>query len=172
VIYTYVLGPNRTPHAVARDLGHAEAFELLAERSPPGLRLAVACATGDEAAVAALLTRHPGLADTFEEDDRRRLVDAAQDNELGTVRLMLAAGWPPDARGQHGATALHWAAFHGNAALVREILRHQPPLEARDADFDGTPMGWARHGAEHSWHRQRGDYEATLAALIEAGAAP
>jgi ankyrin repeat protein len=171
-IYIFVLGANRTPHAVARELGHREALALLVERSPPGLRLALACELGDESAIADLLKSHPGLAQTLGDEDRRRLVDAAQENDATAIRLMLAAGWPLDARGQHGATALHWAAFHGNAAMAREILRHRPPLAARDADYDQTPVGWARHGADHSWHRASGDYEATLAALLEGGVSP
>lgn len=122
--------------------------------------------------MAALLADHPGLVGALDEDDRRRLVDAAQDENEAGVRLMLAAGWPSDARGQHGATALHWAAFHGDAAMVREILHHQPPLSARDDDHGGTPLAWARYGAEHWGHPQRGDHEAVVAALLEAGAAP
>lgn len=168
-IYTYVLGANQTPHAVARALGHITAFELLVERSPAELRLALACERGDEAVVADLLESHPGLAQMLGEDDRRRLVDAAQKNDAAAVRLLLAAGWPPDARGQHAGTALHWAAFHGNVSMVREILRHNPPLAARDADYDQSPVGWARYGADHSWHRASGDYEATLSALLEGG---
>ena len=84
--------------------------------------------------------------------DRSRLVTAAQDNNAAAVRLMLSAGWPLDARGQHGATALHWAAFHGNASMAREILRHNPSLEVKDRDFNGTPLGWAIHGSLHGWH--------------------
>ena len=42
------------------------------------------------------------------------LADAARDNDLRAVQVMLAAGWPVDVRGQHRATPLHWAAWHGN----------------------------------------------------------
>ena len=75
-----------------------------------------------------------------------------------------------DARGQHGATPLHWAAFHGNAGMVREILRYHPPLELTDADFHSTPLGWAIHGSEHGWYCRTGNYPATVEALFEAGA--
>jgi ankyrin repeat protein len=85
---------------------------------------------------------------------------------------MLEAGLPVTATSQHGATPLHWAAFHGNVAMVRAILDHDPPLEARDADFDGTPVGWAVYGSEHSWHRGRGDHGAVVEALIAAGGRP
>jgi hypothetical protein len=71
---------------------------------------------------------------------------------------MLAAGFPVDAMGQYEGTPLHWAAFHGNAEMTREILRHNPPLEQLDRDFRGTPLGRAIHGSEHGWHAKTGDY--------------
>src|SRR5262249_48727558 len=72
--------------------------------------------------------------------------------------------------GQHQATPLHWAAFHGNVEMVRILLGHAPPLEARDADFKSTPLDWAIYGSENGWHCQTGDYAGTVATLIEAGA--
>jgi len=86
------------------------------------------------------------------------------------VRAMLVAGLPLDAPGQHRATPLHWAGFHGNVELARELLRHHPPLEVTDADFNGTPLGWAIHGSEHVWYCRTGDYAATVDALLSAGA--
>ncbi|MBL9135178.1 MAG: hypothetical protein JNK85_04890, partial [Verrucomicrobiales bacterium] len=64
----------------------------------------------------------------------------------------------------------HWAAFHGNAEMTREILRHQPPLEALDADFKATPLGWAIHGSENGWYAKTGDYAAVVEFLLGAGA--
>ena len=55
---------------------------------------------------------------------------------------------------------------------MREILRHDPPLENRDNEYDGTPLGRALHGSEHGWHCHAGDYAATVEALLEAGATP
>ena len=83
---------------------------------------------------------------------------------------MLAAGWPVDARDQHGATPLHWAAFHGNTAMVQEILGYKPPLEIWDDNFDGRPLSWAIYGSVHGWHREKGDYAGTVEALLQAGA--
>ena len=85
---------------------------------------------------------------------------------------MLAAGLPVDARSQHQATPLHWAAFHGNHEMIQLILGYGPPLEIRDADFEGTPLGWAVYGSEHGWFAQSGDYAAAVATLLEAGARP
>jgi ankyrin repeat protein len=83
---------------------------------------------------------------------------------------MLKAGLPVDARGQHNATPLHWAAFHGNCEMVNAILPFNPPLEVTDGDFNGTPLGWAVYGSENGWYAQTGDYAGTVDVLIKAGA--
>ena len=169
-IYHWTLGRNRTAHAVAHARGHAEVLALLMERSPDELRFTEACAVGDDALVASLLARRPGLARELPESERRALVSAAQDGDLPRLRRMLGAGWPLDARGDEGATALHHAAWLGHADLVRELLRHDAPLEARDRSFGGTPLGWALHGSVHSWRCRDGDYPAVVEALVAAGA--
>jgi ankyrin repeat protein len=117
-----------------------------------------------------LLQARPDLAQTLGDDQRRKLPLAAQNNNVEAVRMMLAAGWPIGAVGQHGATALHWAGFHGNAAMARVILAHHPPLEARDKDFGQTPLGWTIHGSINGWHTERGDYAAVVELLLDAGA--
>ena len=83
---------------------------------------------------------------------------------------MLAAGLPVDGLGQHQATPLHWAAFHGNAEMTREILRYNPPLEIVDGDFKSTPLGWGTYGSENGWHCENGNYGATVECLLKAGA--
>ena len=98
------------------------------------------------------------------------IAQAARNNDTQAVLLMLEAGLPVMARGQHRGTPLHWAAWHGNLALVQALLRSNPPLEDAENDFDATPLGWATHGSEHGWHRRTGNYLAVVAALLEAGA--
>ena len=169
-IYIWTLGAHKTAHVLAREFGREEVFRLLMDRSPSELKLALACELGDEATFNALLAARPNLVETLSDSERRKLAYAAQSNNNEAVRLMLAAGWPVDVRGQHGATPLHWAAFHGNAAMVREILRYRPPLEVFDANFDGKPLGWAIYGSLHGWHRGRGDYVGAVEALLQAGA--
>src|SRR5258708_36011916 len=66
-------------------------------------------------------------------------------------------------------TALQWASWHGNAEMVRETLRYRPKLEL-SCQHEITALGSALHGAENSWHRQTGDYGATVEALLDAGA--
>jgi len=82
----------------------------------------------------------------------------------------LHAGWPVDARGKHGATPLHFAAWHGNVVMAKHVLEYRPPLEALDHDFSMTALGWALHGSLHGSNRDRGDYGGTVEALLDAGA--
>lgn len=169
-IYTWTLGQGKTAHSVAREFGHEEVFRLLMDRSPDSLKLAVACEVGDKAAFAALQQARPDIARTLSDDERRKLPFAAQNNNVEAVRMMLEAGWPVGAVGQHGATALHWAGFHGNAAMARVILGHRPPLEAREKDYGQTPLQWTIYGSLNGWHVGTGDFAAVLELLLDAGA--
>ena len=169
-VYIQLFGKDRTPHQIARDLGHMEVFRFLMERSPEDVKLAQAFELGDEDTFRAMLASRPNLVATLSDEDRRRLPDAAQNNNTGAVRLMLQAGWPVEAQGEYGLTPLAWGAWHGNAEMVREILRYQPQLERNDCEYGQTALGAALHGSENSWHRDTGDYAATVQALLDAGA--
>jgi ankyrin repeat protein len=171
-IYIWTLGWNKTPHVLARQAGHTEVLKLLMERSPDSLKLAQALDLGDRDLFNRLLASSPEMPKSLSPGERRKLVDAAQDQNIDAVRLMLEAGWPVDARGQHGGTALHWAAWHGNVEMARLILHFHPALEAEDSDYGGTPLGWAIHASEHGWHPESGDYAGTVSALLKAGARP
>ena len=169
-IYQWTLGFHVSAHQVARKFGHQDVLTLLLERTPVDAKLIDACWMADEPTVQAIRREHPGIVESLSEGDRRQVAHAARNNQSAVVRLMLECGWPVDARGQHQATPLHWAAFHGNAEMAATILRFNPPLEATDADFNGTPLRWAIHGSEHGWYCRTGDYGATVATLIRAGA--
>lgn len=155
---------------MARTFGHEEVFQLLLERTPPELKLALACELGDEASFHELLRKHPGLTQTLSEEDQCKLPDAAQSNNTEAVRLMLAAGWPVDTCGEMGATALHWAAFNGNAGMAREILSYKPMLELKSREYESTALAWALFGSGNSWRKDSGDYVGTVEALCKAGA--
>jgi ankyrin repeat protein len=171
-IYQWTLGWYVSAHQVAKDFGHTNILQLLMQHSPDEIKLITACWLGDQAARDALLASEPNLAARLRHDDRRQLAHAARNNNLDAVRSMLAIGLPVDARSQHDATVLHWAAFHGNAEMVDLILRQNPPLEVTDRDFQSTPLGWAIHGSEHGWQREKGNYAASVAALLRAGSKP
>ena len=169
-IYNWKLGSYLLPHRVARKFGHDDVYRLLMDTSPAEVKLLEACWLGDEATLETLGATPADLAGKLFPGDQRQVADAARNNETAVVRSMLKAGLPVDARGQHRATPLHWAAFHGNREMVKEILPFGPPLEATDDDFNGTPLGWALHGSEHGWCARTGDYPATVEALLQAGA--
>jgi hypothetical protein len=120
--------------------------------------------------VKSLLENNPKLSRSLAPAYQRHVALAARNNNLPAVRTMLAAGLPVGALGQHHATPLHWAAFHGNVEMARAVLRYEPPLEQIDADFKSTPLGWAIHGSEHGWHCRTGDYAGTVECLLKAGA--
>jgi hypothetical protein len=169
-IYIWQLGANRSAHTVARDFGHEQIFQLLLARTPEDLKLALACELGDDVVFHEFLAKHPDAAKTLSALDRRKLPDAAQSNNTKAVRLMLEAGWPVDAPGEMGATALHWAGFNGNAEMTREILRFQPTLEMKSTEYEGTALGWAIYASGNGWHRETGDYAGTVQAMRDAGA--
>jgi ankyrin repeat protein len=167
--YIPAFGRDRTPHQIANDFGHEEIFRFLLQHSPQDVKLSQACQLGDENLFRSLLTSRPNLVETLSNDERRQVADAAQNNNTNAVRLMLAAGWPVDARGEYDMTPLQWASWHGNAEMVREILHHHPQLEL-DCQHGITALGSALHGSMNGWHRDTGDYGATVEALLDAGA--
>ena len=167
--YIQAFGRDRTAHQIARDFGHEDVFQLLMQHSPEEVKLQQACALGDDDIFRSLLAKRPNLVETLSDEERRRIADAAQNNNTNAVRLMLAAGWPVDACGEYDMTPLQWAAWHGNAEMVREILRYLPQLEL-DCQHGITALGCALHGSENGWHRDTGDYVATVEELLNAGA--
>jgi hypothetical protein len=169
-IYQWTLGFYMSAHQVARKFGHEDVLQLLLDRSPAAVKFIEACWLEDEALVRAIRTEDPDIADSLTDPDRRQVAHAARNNKMTVVRLLLESGLPSEATSQHQATPLHWAAFHGNLEMTKILLSHGPNLEATDADFHGTPLGWAIYGSEHGWHSQTGDYAATVEALIRAGA--
>ncbi len=167
-IYIWTLGMNKTAHQVAARFGHQQIVDLLMDRSPADVQFVNGCATGNEQTVRAALEGRPDLVLTLSNEDWLQIVYSAQDNDAATVNLMLKYGWPVNRGG--GITPLHWAAFHGNRAMVADLLAHNPSLESRDPNYNGTPLDWAIHGSENSWFRKAGKYADVVEALLDARA--
>jgi hypothetical protein len=53
--------------------------------------------------------------------------------------------------------------------MVAEVLRHNPPLDARDRQYDGTAMGWLIHGALAPWGFSNGRHGECAHLLLRAG---
>jgi ankyrin repeat protein len=159
-IYTWTLGGAKGAHEIAREFGHDEALRVLMTRTPPSLKLAVACELEDAAFAEDL--RGQGVA--IEPVDQVRLVGAAHRRRTAVARMLLESGCAPGVVDE-GATALHWAAYHGNADLVQALLAHGAPTDARDAQYHGTPRGWAEHGSQEPGPKRDADYPRVLEML-------
>ena len=96
------------------------------------------------------------------------LAQAAGDARPETVRILLDLGVPVDSRGELGGTALHHAAWIGDAGLVAALIARGAGLERLDTQFGMTPLGWAVHGASNA--TAPGDHVAVAETLARAGA--
>jgi hypothetical protein len=163
-IYQWILGFFQSAFQIARKGGHAKVLALLRARAGPRELYLDALWTGEDADPTVPIA-------ALDEEALNQVADAARQNDLGVVKAMLAQGFPATATSQHGATPLHWAAFHGNPAMVRAVLARDPPLEAHDRDFDSPPLGWAIHGTMNGWPGiSTGAHPACVQLLLEAGA--
>jgi ankyrin repeat protein len=165
-IYIWTLGANKTAHTVARDFHRDDVYALLVDRSPDTLNLALACEIGDEATARSIVARRPDIVRTLPPDDARRLGDAAWDSNTAAVLLMLDLGWPVDALNGN-TTPLHQAAWTGNVDTVRALIARGADVNARDAVYQGTPIGWAHHGAANNGGK--GNPAAVIQLLRDAG---
>jgi ankyrin repeat protein len=128
-----------------------------------------ACARADEAAVRAIIAEQPNIVSTLGMGDKRVMADMAMFNNVEAVRLMLEIGMDVAAPGDHHATPLHWAGWHGHKETVDVLLKYNPPLEAVDGAYGGTPLGWTGHGSVNCGN-SKGDYVGTVKSLLAAGA--
>jgi len=145
-IYQWELGWYVSACQVAKSYDHSQIFDLLMAYCPAEEKLLNACWLHDDELVNSLLAQYPNIASRMPAAVRRHVAHAARNNDTIAGRLMIGAGLPVDTFSQHHATPLHWAAWHGNAELVRLILRQHPPLENADNDYQGTPLGDSRIG--------------------------
>jgi ankyrin repeat protein len=166
-IYIYSLGDNKSAHQIAVQYGHPKLHDLLLERSSTVRRFVAACERADTETIQAMLQVSTDLPHRLQPQDQRLLVDAAWENRLETVKLMLKAGFDPHIQSGDGSTALHSAAFHGFSELVKLLLEYNPPLELRN-EYGARPLDSALYGTVHSW-RHDGDFPATVDALLKAG---
>ena len=169
-IYQWTLGFHVSAFDVARKRGHAEVLDLLLKGAGLLDRLLDALWCGEDARADADLAADPQLVARAPQKALHQVADAARNNNLPAVKAMLGCGFPVTALSQHGATPLHWAAFHGNAAMMEEVLRHDPPIDARDRQFHGTAMGWLIHGALNPWGFSTGRHGECAHLLLGAGA--
>jgi ankyrin repeat protein len=145
-------GDGVTPVARALTTGNEDiAAYLIAQGAPP----AALDAAGEFIAAALAADRDradAALAGEIREARPGLIVWAAAHGKPGAVELLAALGFDVNAMGRSDApadnpreTALHVAAMEGNADLARSLLALGAGPGIRDARFDSTPLGWARH---------------------------
>jgi ankyrin repeat protein len=145
---------GKTPAEVAALSGCTELVSWLVAQgaNPPAL-------TGPDALIAALMAGDrdaaAGLREHTEAARAQRpglVVWAAARGKRESVELLAAAGFDVNAKGRgdipaedQWETALHAAASTGDLELARLLLRLGADPDSKDARFDATPLGWARH---------------------------
>lgn len=95
---------------------------------------------GDRAALAAIASSTPDLL-----KDPAVLLGAVDLRNHSLVRWLLKQGADPNARSttQSKQTVLHSAAWNGDLAMVKLLVAAGADPEARDKQYDATPLGWA-----------------------------
>ncbi|MGH2852114.1 MAG: ankyrin repeat domain-containing protein [Solirubrobacteraceae bacterium] len=110
-------------------------------------------------------------SDRLADADQGAIVSAAEAGNIRALELMLELGFAIDARGDFGATPLHAAAYGGSAEAVPLLLARGADIEARDTNWNATPVGWALVGSgAQPRNNPAPDWVATVQALIDAGA--
>ena len=151
--YTYRGGPGETTagllagSAPPRDAGLTLPMLAALARGDASMdepytllvKLFAALQSGDAASTEAAVDTSPQVAGPA-------LVESVTLGAIAIMRALLDAGVHVDSRRSDGTTALHQAAFEGNAELVEELLARGADLSLRDAVYDGTPAGWAEAG--------------------------
>jgi ankyrin repeat protein len=170
-IYQWTLGFYLSAFDIARKHGHDAVLDILLRHAPTVERLMAAVWRGDRSAIDALVAAEPELVSNGNQPMYRQLADAARHNDIDAVRTMLSVGFPTDATGQHQATPLHFACFHGNRQMVAELLARKASITARDRDFGSTPLGWAVHGSMNGWPGTSSEnHDDVVGLLLDAGA--
>ncbi|WKX71373.1 ankyrin repeat domain-containing protein [Streptomyces sp. XD-27] len=127
-------------------------------------RLVLAVIRDDAAQVAAVLRAgaHP---ETPDPEGTTPLYQASVNGAAHLVRLLLAAGAPPDTESGHGeqGTPLCGAACWGHTDAVRELIAYGADVNLREDHGTGhSPLDWAMSGP----------HPETAAVLLAAGAKP
>ncbi len=163
-------------HVFAVCAGRDDVARLLRERgavdeSRPEHFFLGACVCDRRDEARRLLAEHP--------DWRQRLVPAvdplllrlAKEDNAAAIALIAGLGFGIDAKAEGGERPLHWAAWHGRAAVARALVQAGANLDERDGKFRAPPLGWCAHGSLNC-RAVGGDYAAVAETLLAAGAKP
>lgn len=167
-------GSGYTAYQYAQRMGNSQAAKHLLQRGAVDAlsdadRFIAACMRGDRDLASALLHDNPNSIKNLPASEIRAVSDAGWKCNWKALELMAELGFYLEARGEHGATALHWLCWFGRIDLVERLLPYNPPLEVVCTAFGCTPFGWTAHGADNC-QNPGGDYVAVAKALNKAGA--
>jgi ankyrin repeat protein len=169
-------GPGgRSPYRLATALDRGDVVALLARHGARDDRTTIdrllgACRQADREAAMRLAAEHPGLPGRLTAAEAATIVTAAEAGDADAVAVMLDVGLPIDARGGHGATALHAAAHSGSVETVTLLLARGAEIEARDSTFKANALEWAVVGSgEQPSSAAAPDWEAVVRILLDAG---
>lgn len=122
--------------------------------------LADAVRRGDAGEIRRQLERVP--ADTPGSDGGTLLFEAIRLGRLPSVEALLDGGADPNRRNAAGDTAVHVAAFEGDAAILRAVLAHGGDTDARNPITGATPLQQALLSPDANQYK----------VLLDAGADP
>lgn len=163
-----------TPLGLALRSGHAAtAAALRAHGAREDLvrnadRLLAACVAGRFEDAKQIAAQEPAALEEAMPDLMEGLGHVAASGRIEVLAVLLGFGVPVTAPGVHGATAMHWAAWHGNAQTVEWLLAQGSPVDARDKTYGSSPLAWACHGSRFN-HVPKARYLPIVDALIAAG---
>lgn len=181
LLLTQYADPNRagpdghTPFRLAAAAGRTDVCDLFrrygaADDAAVELFLA-ACLRADAEQARQRLADDPRLLARLGELEHAALVRAAKTGNGDAVTLMLDLGFPIEARGDDGETALHAAAYTGSARVVALLLARAAEIEARDTTWNSTPIDWAAVGSGYQPDDDpAADWVETVRTLLESGA--
>lgn len=80
------------------------------------------------------------------QDDRQRLLRAAEHGLVDTVKALLDRGVSPDSEDDTHTRPLHWAAYAGRLPVVQLLVARGAEIDPRDDTHHSTPIYWAWYG--------------------------
>lgn len=150
---------GRTPYEAALRAGNMEIAEYLAQHGAARKQLsdeeafAAACISGRRDEVFEALRRDPQVVEKIGLHRRIELLHrAVEGRRLDGIRLMAELGFEIGGKTKHDnvgmlleTTPLHNAAWMGDMETVKLLIELGADINARDQNYNGTPLGWARY---------------------------
>jgi ankyrin repeat protein len=171
-ILQWTLAFNSYPHQVALMKGHGALFDFLFANSDPQTRLLVCCVLARREQAQEIARQHPEMVARLADVDLQLLPMYCWETNTNyeAVRLMLDLGFPiAHLETNHGYSALHNAAWSGNAALVELLVERGHPLDLVDPKYNATAVDYAIHDATVEKRHPEGEFAKVVELLLKAG---